>query len=213
MRRRCCALVLPLALPGGCQSSAPGAEAAALFTALEQRLLSAEHVEVEFEITAEGAVESEVRGILLCHGDHVSLFARGSFMGRPAKVDMVATERELRGGADVAHILGPRPPALREGILLGLLRMGLLHNIAVLAQSHVPDGVDGSLRSWARAEALAIDDDGGLRFELIVAGQSTGRAHLRLVDGLPSVREQVVQLAEGEMRVVERYQRFALRGG
>jgi hypothetical protein len=213
MRRRCCALVLPLALPGGCQSSAPGAEAAALFAALEQRLLAAEHVEVEFEITAEGAVESEVRGILLCHGDFVSLFAQGSFMGRPAKVEMVSTERELRGGIDVAHILGPRPPALREGILLGLTRMGLLHNVAVLAHNHVPDGVEGSLGSWARADAFEIGDDGGLRFELIVAGKSTGRANLRLVDGLPSVREQVVQFAGGEMRVVERYQRFALGGG
>ena len=201
----CCLVVL-----GACQSGPSRSSAEEKFADLEERLLSSEHVEVEFEITSKGAVESEVRGLMLIHGEYVSLFAQGRFMDQPAKVELVSTDRELRGGHDVAHILGPKPPGLREGLLLGLTRMGLLHNIAVLTTNRPPDGVDGSVRSWAQVGGFG-EVGGGVSFDLTVAGQSAGSAVLQLEGGVPTVREQIVRFDEGEMRVVERYTLFAVR--
>jgi len=192
----------------GSESSVTPAEA---FAALEERLLAADHVEVEFEITAEGAYEAYLRGLLIARRPYVYLVGEGVFAGKPTRVELVSTEHELRGGTDVGHILGPVPPALGEGILLGLTRMGLLHNIAVLTQNQAPDGVDGSMRAWVQGDAVEAGIDGSLGFDLIVAGKNTGHASLMLDHGVPSVREQTVQFPDGEMQVVERYSRFTVR--
>lgn len=210
MTMRCRSLPILLAL-AACQATPPPPTPSSRFYDLELRLLSAEHVEVEFEITAEGAYEAELRGLLVYHDAFTYLVAQGMFAGKPTRVEMVSTETEVRGGFDVAHILGPLPPALGEGILLGMTRMGLLHNLAVLTQNQMPDGVDGKMREWVQVEEMENADDGGLRFGLIVGGERAGRVSLKMTDGLPSHREQVVQFPNGEMRVVERYPRFTVR--
>lgn len=202
-----------LLVASACQAPTadPSATPEEAFTALENRLLAAAHVEVEFEIIAEGAYEVDLRGLLIARGPYVYLVAQGMFAGQPTRVELVSTEHELRGGADVGHILGPRPSALEEGILLGLTRMGLLHNLAVLSQNQAPEGVDGEMRSWVQVDDVGIGVDGSLGFDLIVAGENTGHAKLAFDEGVPSLREQVVQFPSGKMQVVERYSRFIVR--
>ncbi len=168
-------------------------------------------METEFHITSEGVVASDIRGLLRVQGDLVELFAEGEFMSQPLRVELMTVGEVLRGGQDLGHILGPTPPALREGILLGLTRMGLLHNIAVLAGDSPPDGTDGKLREWVQAVDAEYGPDGALHFGIVVSGTPSGVFDLHLEEGLPARREQSVQFPQGEMLVVERYSGFTAR--
>ena len=195
-----------------CASAGPAlADPRGQFEELESRLLAAEVVETEFHITSTGAVASDVRGSLRVQGDHVELFAQGEFMSQPLRVELMTVGEVLRGGQDLGQILGPTPPALREGVLLGLTRMGLLHNIAMLAGDNPPDGTDGKVREWVQAVDAEFGSDGALHFGIVVGGTPSGVFDLHLEDGLPTLREQSVQFPQGEMLVVERYSGFTAR--
>ncbi len=204
--------VMTLVLIQGCSSSGvETADPAIRLDELEALLLSAKSVEVEFHITAEGAITADMRGTLIVEGEQLELSARGQFMTEPLSIELSTVGEELRGGRETDGVLGPRPPALREGILLGLTRMGLLHNVAVLAGGNPPDGTDGGVRDWVQVVDAQSRSGGALHFGIIVGGEPAGSADLQLEGGLPAVRQQVVQFPGGEMRVVERYYRFIAR--
>ena len=58
------------------------------FSALEQRLLAADTIEVSFQITSEGAVPSSLMGTLvLTRGNVMRLQAKGEFAQTPIDVD------------------------------------------------------------------------------------------------------------------------------
>jgi hypothetical protein len=108
------------------------------------------------------------------------------------------------------------PDGLNEAIVIGMTRMGILHNLAQLVGGQPPDHMEGGVRDWARVVAIessADEDDAGhplLRFDfgLVVAGQPSGTASLWIdaVSRLPLRREQTVQFASGEMKVIEVYE-------
>ena len=202
-------LVTPLLLVGCRVAEAPATPAEA-FAALEERCLASGEVEVQFEISATGAVESLTRGALVVAGDHVEFTAEGTFMGWPTRVEMSSAGRYVRGGDRAEEILGPTPPGFREGVLVGLTRMGLLHVVSALRSGQLPAGMNEDVRTWARARGFG-PVTGGIQFELAVDGQPAGRAVLRLSDGVPTVREHVIPVGDGEIKVTETYTSFALR--
>jgi hypothetical protein len=178
--------------------------------ALEARLDAADRVQVEFEVSATGAVTADVRGRLhLQRNGTTVLEATGQFAGAPVDVALTADADSmlLRGGS-ADSLLQARPPALADALLIGFVRMGILHNVARLTAAAAPDHGDGGVRSWVTLEPLA-ERENTFEFALTVAGEPAGTATLSLdTRGLPVRREQRVAFPEGEMRVSERYLRI-----
>ena len=59
---------------------------------------------------------------------------------------------------DTTVVTGATPPALNEAIVIGLTRMGHLHNIAVLTGGLPPDHSDGGAADWVRVANFARSD-------------------------------------------------------
>lgn len=98
-------------------------------------------------------------------------------------------------------------------MLIGLTRMGILHNLARLIAEAAPDHADSGVREWATVDDFAADpeDPAALSFAITVAGTPAATARLQLdAAGLPLLRQQTVRFPGGEMRVTERYSAVAI---
>lgn len=209
--------------PAPGQAAAPSGDAEALFADLEARLLAAESVRLHAVITSEGAIESALSGDVVVGGPRqASLSFAGTFSGRLVRPHLICDGSILRAGDRAEPFAEAAPEALAEGLLLGLTRMGLLHNLARLSEGEPPDRTDGTAREWVTVSDLALGEEqelDGVRarpltFAIAVAGRPVADAALWLdpETGLPRQRWQTVRFEEGEMRVVERYGRFELGG-
>lgn len=179
-----------------------------VFTALEEQL-SQTPLRLRFELRAEGAVVVSLGGSLVID-EEVELEARGQFAGVEQELRLWTEGDRLRAGPRDGPTLDvPRPPALASALVIGMTRMGLLHNVAMLSAGRVPDGADGGVREWVQTvehQHVGEGEGAGLGFVLVVAGQRMGRATLWLdAQGRPARREQTVDFPEGQMKVSERY--------
>ena len=190
-------------------------EADEVLSLLEEKLLALPGVEVRYRITSEGAFAAELEGVLtLGAGSKTSLVAEGTFGDEPVALSLSASEGQMSGGSRERTFQEPLPNGMREALVIGLTRMGLLHNLARLVAGSPPDRADGTVREWVEVREVAwtasTEDAPGtrvIRFDIWVAGQPAGEATLWLSGGgLPVFREQVVRFPGGEMRVVERYE-------
>ena len=181
--------------------------------ALENRLLDANVARLTFHVTAEGAFQADIRGELnIDTGGRVGLTGTGFF--GPDSVDLfLRSERgKLEYGNGPDRTTAPTPSYLTESLLIGLSRMGILHNLARLTENAPPDHADGGVLDWVvldsfQADTAAIGETYPVTFALTVAGEPSGTASLEIDrNGYPVVRRQTVQFAEEEMRVVERYE-------
>ncbi|NNM21429.1 MAG: hypothetical protein HKO55_09185 [Gammaproteobacteria bacterium] len=216
MRVRMCVLLLSLAFCACVATPVKDKKAQATLARIEQQLLDARVLRIDYEIEARGAVSADISGDLLMQQPALAaLRATGDFATQPVQPMLVADGTTMRGGT-ASYFSQPAPAQLRDGLLLGLTRMGVLHNIAMLTQDAPPDATDGSIRDWVTvANVRAIDQPrriggrtvAGLHFDLIVAGEPAGAVTLWYEPdtALPVAREQLVQFETGEMRVVERY--------
>ena len=178
---------------------------------------------LRFDIEADGIVSARLVGELRAQGEGLLLRARGTFDGEPVELALEADGRRLRGSGGSAKLDLPQPDALTESIVIGLTRMGLMHNLAVLLGGRPPDHADGGVQQWVRAEGV---EDGArigppepiaraqretaspISFAIIVADTHVGDATLWRDSGtrLPVERHQVVRFPEGELRVRETYE-------
>lgn len=206
----------------GAAASAQDAEPAALMAQLESRLLAARHVVIEATITAEGAVPARLKGRSdLRAGNRASASYAGEFAGKPADLTLAADGYTLRarGGArEREERVGPES---NRALLLGLTRMGLLHNLARLTGAQGPDRAHGGVEQWLTLDSyrpITYAQEGELAglmsfgFEVVVAGTPSASARLWLdpASGLPRRRQQTVRFAQGEMTVIEDYTRFVV---
>ena len=184
-------------------------EPAAMFSALEERLLNAGTVRFDFHVSAQGALEADLRGAFaIGPADLAQLTAVGQFGGQPVDLLLRSEDEELEFGNKSNRTLAARPPHLKEALLIGLTRMGILHNLARLTSASAPDHADGGVREWVTVGSFAAEasDPDVLSFDLTVAGQPAGSASLAVdSQGRLLVRRQTVLFPSGEMRVVERY--------
>jgi len=65
----------------------------------------------------------------------------------------------------------PVPPEVREALVIGLTRMGILHNLARLVAGVPPDRASGGVRDWVEGREIAWADsvevgELGVRFEI-----------------------------------------------
>jgi hypothetical protein len=187
--------------------------APAAFAQVEQALMEGGPRSMEFDVTAGGGFTASLQGVLrFGQGNDLSLEASGVFGADSVSVWLEAEGGVMSWGNPEARDEVELPEGLREGVVIGLTRMGVLHNLARLVSGTPPDGTDGSVRSWVAVEDLRWREDepalgaDGISFRILVAGQSAGSATVWLdSSGAPLGREQVVEFPGGEMRVVERY--------
>lgn len=194
----------------------PGAQ----LTALEQQLADGDFHFV-FTVTSSGVVESGLNGEVWAKGERLQLSATGSFAGTPVEVRLFADGERMQatvGGKTTLDL--PQPAELKRAIVVGLTRMGVLHNIAVMLGGRPPDHADGGVDEWVTVDAvtaapkvtpdeLSEASEGGavVSFDLTVAGQPAGEVSLWVDPGAqrPLERHQAVTFPEGVMTVREVY--------
>jgi hypothetical protein len=167
--------------------------AESLFLQMERKLLS-RLVQLEAKSHAEGSVQADATADLSI-GPAARVHATGTFQGKPFEKSFDQ----------------PATPALRDAFVLGLTRMGLLHNVVRLAHDQAPDHADGTVRDWLRPVKFRRVR-GGVRYAITVGGTETGETTL-LIDAktkLPRRRTAVIHFPGGDMRVTESY-RFPVR--
>lgn len=201
---------------------AAGESSSELMALLESRLLGARRVVIEAELQSTGALAAEFNGSIEL-GERNR--ARGAYTGQLAQqavalaFDSDGRTLQLSRGAETGlEAVGAES---NRALLVGLLRMGLLHNLVRLRELKGPDHAGGGVEQWAQLEAfrpttyaLEGELEGALSFgfDLVVDGEPAASARLWLdpATGLPRRREHTVRLPQGEMKVVEDYKRFVV---
>jgi SAM-dependent methyltransferase len=119
----------------------------------EEQFLRAEGQRVEFEVSADGAFTAALHGqVSLGDGNALLLEASGVFGGDSVSVWLDASEELMSWGNRENRSERMRPPGLRDAVVVGFVRMGVLHNLARLVTGAPPDRMDGDVRSWVEAE-------------------------------------------------------------
>lgn len=220
--------LLPLCLLLACSSRSPAPstppapprpvdpvieDPAAAFAAFEGRLVAADRIEILAHLRSEGAISTDFVGHLRINGGRlVHLDFKGKAEGQAAEALLISDGQGMNGK--------PAPPALTEGLLIGLTRMGILHNVVTIAGGDDPHGTDGAVRQWISVgdfRAGPVETINGTRaasieFLITVSGAKVAEATLFLHPdtGLPLLRRQVVHFPQGDMRVEEAYGTFRL---
>lgn len=193
-----------------------------LFSAVEEALLSAPSLRMHYAVVAEGAFSAALEGTLTVERPQdLDLDAAGTFGEAPVRAFLSSNGKFLEGGNSGRDFREEAPAALDEAVILGLTRMGILHNLARLTAGAAPDHASGGVREWVRVEDIEIDPAAegpragllALRFSIRVSGQHAADATLWLdpASGLPVHREQVVSFPGGQMLVTESYEFSAER--
>jgi hypothetical protein len=174
----------------------------------EERLAAADRVDIAADIRAEGALTADVHGTIHVERERVSwIKVKGWFVGQPVHAKWSSLTPVSGYAFDV------QPLEWAEGILIGAMRMGALHNWAKVMDGKDPDTGHGDVRTWVTAEDVAWAKGGAktrtLVWSVAVDGVRSAEAELELdARGLPLRRRVVVHFPQGDMRVSERYTRF-----
>jgi outer membrane lipoprotein-sorting protein len=199
----------------------PEVSAETRFQELERRLLEAETIYIDGGAGSTGTVESAFEGkVILASGNRARIQFTGQFASKNVLVALVSDGTKMWAGNGSDSFEEEAPAALNEGIIVGLTRMGILHNLAVLSEASAPEGTDGNVHEWLTVTNFAWGDeetiDGviteTMTFDISVDGKPSAKARLWLnkETGLPVQRQQVVQFPDGEMTAVEVYEAFEI---
>jgi hypothetical protein len=177
------------------------------FEVMENMLLDAEGVSLTFELSSTGAVASSLSGSLsLCDGNRTLILSKGEIFGQEVRNSLRSDGQVLKVNQQQKAI----PLNLNEAIVVGFLRMGLLHNLVRLSGNRLPDHAEGDVSEWVRIPGVG-ENRNGIFFDILVAGNRAGRAQLEIsADGLPLTRSQTVYFGSEEMKVSETYANFSL---
>lgn len=191
----------------------PQAEARAVFDGIERRLLDESPKRFNFTVETDGALVVKLTGrVRRGASGEIALDAGGLFDERRVDLMLRANDETMTGGEGARIFALPTPPAVEEAVFLGFTRMGILHNLAMLASGRPPDHSAGGLREWLTVAELALANDPDpdvhvLTFDVVVDGQRRAAATLWVDRATmrPLRRDQRVDFPSGSMRVVERY--------
>jgi len=196
----------------------------ASFARMEQRLLDAHEFELHYVITAEGAFTANLEGAIELRGDNIAeIWGTGSFGEQFVDFSFTSNGEDIFASTADGSFDANTPEELNKALVIGMTRMGLLHNIVRIISGELPDHASGGVEEWVIVRDFSGGPlqqlDGGTRsaspvhFNLVVSGVPSGRATLWEEPSLsiPIGRDQVVQFETGEMRVKERYSQIILR--
>ena len=168
--------------------------------AFEYKILSG--ADVKFTITSEGAVDSSLSGRLRYCDSKLTLDVRGELFDKRVRLKMRSEDGEFFINDDPEE----EPSHLDEALVVGFVRMGLLHNVIRLGGNLVPDHADGGVRNWVEVPVVGRNSD-KMFFDIHLSGKKAGRAELHLDESeLPVERNQTMYFGGEEMKVVERYE-------
>jgi hypothetical protein len=184
---------------------------------IESELLGRD-LQLRFDVESSGAVQARLVGEVRTKGVWLSLLATGTFAGKPVELALSADGERVKGGNGTAKLDVAQPPELEDAIIVGLTRMGILHNLAVLTSARPPDHAEGGVREWVRVtdvvaearvtpEGLTPDAQkrapDAMSFKIVVAGSEAGEATLwwDRETALPVERHLVVRFPTGVMHV------------
>jgi len=199
--------------------ASPGADEP--LASVEQRLLAARTIRVRLRVASDGAIASHYEGTLvLGEGQRARLDLQGDVGARPTDLHLVCDGKTMRGGTKDHAFEFLAPPALREGLVIAFVRMGLLHDFALLSEGRPPAHIDGTVRSWITTAAAVHSPGETIRggatehwtWALVVQGGSKAEEDV-WVDartGLPVRRRVVVHFPEGDMQVGEEYEEVTI---
>jgi hypothetical protein len=200
------------------------AAAGTALDALEQRLIAAHSFGFRARLATSGRIESHFEGTVEAgEGNQFRLAMQGAFGGKDADALFVCDGARMRGGHRGQLFDMDAAPALRDGVAVAFVRMGLTHNVAHLAMTGNPlEYIDGSVRSHLEvvgAAHLAGETVRGAPTEqwtwaLFVDHKSSADETLWLDarTGLPLRRRVIVHFPEGDMDVGEEYEGFVVEG-
>lgn len=192
------------------------ADPAEVLEKVERRLLAARDVTASCQIEATGAVAVAVKADLwLGSPKEHRLEVKGTFAGTSGEWGLDHKEPTsllsmTHEGAPGSTNIIQTPQAMREALVYGFTRMGLLHNISRLLGGELPDHAEGGAAQWVetaghRWEPSTPEGNPVIGFEIAVAGANTAAATMTFgPDGLPIERHQRVEFDSGTMEVVER---------
>lgn len=197
----------------------PAQQARNAFATLEQRLLAEQPLVFSFDVEADGAMVARLRGRLRRDEAGVAtLDADGLFAERAVEILLRSNGETMTGGEGTNLFVTETPPALDDALLLGMTRMGVLHNLAMLASGLPPDHAGGGVREWLEVTGFELVDDPDpetdvISFTVVVDGEPRAGAVLWIdrASGWPVRRRQTVRFPQGTMEVVERYAFHSLR--
>jgi hypothetical protein len=219
-------MILPLYFPAGCASDSglPLQEAfGPTFLEVEKTLLESGTLRVTAVIQAEGVVVADLKGELQITGkDQITMEFKGTYMTAPVILTLKSDGKKMTGGSNIESFNEVPTEFLKEGIVVGLMRAGILHNLACLSGGAPPNGTDGKVRDWVKITNIYYRDSEEVMgvlarpmdFDITVADKEVGKATLWIHEktGLPLQRKQTVRFETGEMHVTESYGFFAVSG-
>lgn len=204
----------------GTAATAQVQDPAVIMEQLEARVLAARRVLVDADIEASGAVTARLTG----HGElldrnRAALAYAGSFGGNPVELGLSTDGRILqwRRGGDTREEAVARES--NRALLLGLTRMGLLHNLSrglpgldAVRAGEAPDIALDSFRPTTFVLGGELEGSMSFGFDVMAGADVAGAVRLWLhpVSGLPRRRQLTVRLARGDLTVIEDYRRFLL---
>lgn len=217
--------ILWLTLLAGCASGPrpvpSSATAAERLSLAESALIGGKNVTATFEIDSKGENAAHLTGTLdLVDGNALHLVAEGNFKSEPVQLELDSRDpsgilRTTTKGPSVSSHRDPPAYKLRESVGLGLARMGLLHNLALLSLDQPLEKTGGGFADWAKATAPKdgpSDTVNGeackrVEFGIEVEGQKMGEASVCIADatGLPLQRTSTVHFPTGDMTLSETF--------
>ncbi len=214
-----------LALLAGCASGPrpvpSSATATQRFELTERALLDGRHLTGTFEIDSKGENAAHMTGTIeFVEGNALHLVAEGNFKSDPVQLEVDSRDptgilRTSTKGPSVSSHRDPPAAKLREAVALGISRMGLLHNLALVSMDQNLERTGGGFPDFVKplemkdGAAESINGEVCRRVEYVIQvdGQNMGEASLCIADanGLPLQRNQTVHFPTGDMTVVETF--------
>ncbi len=215
---------LVLVLLAGCATGpraiSQGTSPADRLKATEDILTHAAKLNATFEVASQGENAGTFKGtIALVEENKLKLTAEGSFKGEYAYVELdsrdgAITRTSTKGPTANTHRDLPAP-ALREALALGLVRMGLMHNLVTLARDESLEKRDGGFDAWVKTGEVrsgGADNIDGVActrvdFSVLVEGNNMGDTSLCIADasGLPVQRTSTIHFPSGDMTLTEKF--------
>ena len=217
------ACAAPLCLALGCASGPrpmPGGLTPAERLAFSEDVLRASQVRGTFELDSHGAHESHFTGTLDLTGSNaLVLAAEGRLDGADVKLTLDSSggepNRSVSRGPSVSGHQGGPSEHLNEAVVIALVRLGLLHDLALLSDDEMVAKAEGGVREYVVAQEVKdvgpdqVDQEPCHRLDFVVAleGKPGGEATVCLSDATSLLlqRRQTVHAKSGDMTVTERF--------
>ena len=202
------------------------ANARRILEQVEKRLLDAKSIEIYAYVDTKEPYPRSMAGTLKLSNDGK---LHGDFQGTigpdKAKLLVDADGQALTISLNEDQRSGVQPKALREALLVSLMRIGFSNTLIAFSQLKPPEHAEGGVEDWIKIENVQLREAAvaqgyhngeiALQFGFRVNGKPGGytRLWISTQSGLPLRREQffTYQTADGKeavMRTDERYTTF-----